>query len=121
MKDKKKILIVDDEPTVRLLVKRFLKEDYTVLEASNGIESVNITRTNKPDLIIMDIKMPQMDGISACNIIKKNIGTWEIPIVMLTGMKNELERKMSWELGADGYITKPFHKRDLLKVFNKLL
>ena len=70
--DRKKILIVDDEPSVRLLINEYLKDDYIVLEAQNGIEAIEVSFSQKPDLILMDIIMPQMNGISACNILKSS-------------------------------------------------
>jgi CheY-like chemotaxis protein len=115
-KDKKKILIVDDEPSVRQLVKRFLGNNYTVLEAKDGIEAITVVNTQKPDLILMDIMMPKMDGLAACNIIKSNRATNEIPVVMLTGVDHELNKKLSLELGASAYITKPFSLQDLQDV-----
>jgi len=112
--DKKKVLIVDDELYIRLLVSSVLDEDYTVLEASNGEEAVNITRTEKPDLILMDILMPKLDGYTACYAIKSDEATKAIPVVMLTVIGYELNKKLSQEMGADGYITKPFNLQELL-------
>ena len=68
----KKILIADDEPGIRELVRRVLSKDYVVVEAQNGVEAVNITHSQKPDLILLDIMMPEMDGLTACNTIKKD-------------------------------------------------
>jgi CheY-like chemotaxis protein len=98
-----------------------LKDDYTVLEAQNGIEAREIVFNQKPNLIIMDIKMPQMDGISACNIIKSNNVTRSIPMVMISGLDYEFHKKLSLERGADAYIAKPFSKQELLDVCSNLL
>jgi len=119
--DKKKILIADDEQSVRLLVKRLLSQNYIVLEASDGEEAIDIARRENPGLILMDIMMPKVDGYTACYQIKKDQATKAIPVVMLTGVGHELNKKLSFEVGAKGYITKPFSLQDLLDVIRPLL
>ena len=114
MEDKQKILIADDELYIRLLVKDILEPEFTVLEASNGEEAVNIARNEQPDLVLMDILMPKLDGYTACYAIKNNELTKDIPVVMLTGVGHELNRQLSQEMGATAYITKPFNPEDLL-------
>ncbi len=111
---RKTIAIVDDEKSVRALVKRFLEDRYIVLEASDGEEAVNLARTQKPDLILMDIMMPKVDGYVACSIIKTDQTTKEIPVVMLTAVNHELNVKFSQDMGASGYITKPFNVDEVL-------
>jgi two-component system alkaline phosphatase synthesis response regulator PhoP len=114
MENKQKILIADDELYIRLLVKDILEPEFTVLEASNGEEAVNITRNEQPNLVLMDILMPKLDGYTACYAIKNNELTKDIPVVMLTGVGHELNRQLSQEMGATAYITKPFNPEDLL-------
>jgi two-component system alkaline phosphatase synthesis response regulator PhoP len=114
MEDTQKILIADDELYIRLLVKDILEPEFNVLEASNGEEAVNSTYTEKPDLVLMDILMPKLDGYTACYAIKNNEQTKDIPVVMLTGVGHELNRQLSKEMGATAYITKPFNPEDLL-------
>ena len=114
MSDKQKILVADDELYIRLLVKDILEQEFTVLEASNGEEAVSIARTEQPDLVLMDILMPKLDGYTACFAIKNNEHTKDIPVVMLTGVGHELNRQLSQEMGATAYITKPFNPEDLL-------
>ena len=114
MSDKQKILVADDELYIRLLVKDILEPEFTVLEASNGEEAVNVAYTEQPDLILMDILMPKLDGYTACYAIKNNELTKDIPVVMLTGVGHELNRQLSQEMGATAYITKPFNPEDLL-------
>jgi two-component system alkaline phosphatase synthesis response regulator PhoP len=114
MEEKQKILVADDELYIRLLVKDILEPEFTVLEASNGEEAVNITYTEQPDLVLMDILMPKLDGYTACYAIKNNEQTKGIPVVMLTGVGHELNRQLSQEMGAAAYITKPFNPEDLL-------
>ncbi len=118
---KKKILIADDEVYIRLLVRSILGKDYTVLEASNGEEAVDTARTQKPDLILMDIMMPKLDGVGACNIIKSDPIIGAIPVVMLTARADKLDQKYAKDMGADGYITKPFSSSGLRDTVNRLL
>jgi len=117
--DKKKVLIVDDEMYIRQLVNNALGRDYTVLEASDGEEAIYIIRTQKPDLILMDVLMPNLDGYTACYEIKKDEATRAIPVVMLTGIGHELNKKLAQKMGADGYITKPFNLQDLLETVKR--
>ena len=111
--DKKKVLIVDDEMLIRQLLTSALDGDYTVLVASDGEEAINITRQLKPDLILMDILMPKVDGFTALSEIKRDEATRAIPVIMITGIGHELNKKLSEQFGADGYITKPFDLQEL--------
>jgi len=119
--DKQKILIADDEANIRLLVSSMLGKDYIVLGASDGKEAVDIARTQKPDLVLMDIMMPNVDGYTACYTIKQDPVTKAIPVVMLTAIGHELNVKLSQEMGADGYITKPFSIDELLHEVKRVL
>lgn len=122
MSGPKTILIADDEETVRSLVKRLLGKTYKVLEADNGEEAVKVAVNQKPDLILMDILMPKMDGLTACYAIKRNQATKEIPVVMLTAVDYELNRKLSQDvMGAQDYITKPFNSEALMSMIAKSL
>jgi CheY-like chemotaxis protein len=112
--DKRKILVVDDEPNVRQLVRRMLNRKFIVLEAEDGRQAIDIACTQKPDLILMDIKMPKMDGYTSCYVIKQDPTTTSIPVLMLTAIDQRLNVKFSQQIGADGYITKPFTSRALL-------
>jgi CheY-like chemotaxis protein len=117
-----KILIADDEETVRSLVKRLLGKTYKVIEADNGEEAVKVAVNQKPDLILMDILMPHMDGLTACYAIKRNQATKEIPVIMLTAVDYDLNRKLSQDvMGAQGYITKPFNSEALMTMIAKFL
>jgi len=119
--DKKKILIADDETGIRLTLGRILDKDYVVLEATNGEEAVEIAKVQKPDLILMDLIMPKMDGYAACSQIKADEATKGIPVVILTAIGNELNKKFATEMGAEGYITKPFNIQELTDVITPLL
>jgi len=119
--EKKKVLIVDDEENVRLLVHNILGKENVVLEANDGEAAVQMARSQEPDFILMDIMMPNMDGYTACHAIKKDPVTKAIPVVMLTALGQELNVKLSQEMGADGYITKPFSSKMLLDTVNHFL
>jgi len=119
--DKQKILIADDEQMVRLIVSRMLGEEYTVLEAADGEEAVDIAKGQQPALILMDLMMPRLDGYAACLRIKSDQTTKGIPVVMLTAIDHELNKKFAQEMGADGYITKPFTRESLLEETRRLI
>lgn len=119
--EKPKILVADDEPGVRLTVRRMLEKDFAILEAVNGEEAVDIVQREKPSIILMDLMMPGMDGYTACCRIRANPATKTIPVVILTAVGHELNKKFAQELGANAYITKPFQLNDLEETINKLL
>lgn len=118
--DKQKILIVDDEPGIRLIVSRILEEEYIVLEAADGEEAIEIAKGEQPALILMDLMMPKMDGYASCSRIKADQATKRIPVIILTGVGHELNKKFAEEMGADGYITKPFTRESLLEGMRQL-
>ncbi len=118
----KVILIVEDNPDSLRLTRRLLQiSGYTTIEATDGKQGVELAKTRRPDLILMDIMMPEMDGYTACDAIKTDKATSEIPVVMLTAMGYELNKKLAEKLGADGYITKPINREELLDVINQFL
>ena len=112
VKDAKTILIVDDEqPIVDILVYNLTKEGYNTIEASDGMTAVDIALEKKPDLILLDIMLPKLDGLSVCKRIKNSLN---VPIIMLTAKDSEIDKILGLELGADDYITKPFSVRELV-------
>jgi CheY-like chemotaxis protein len=120
--NKKKVLIVDDEPGIRQLVSKILSRDYTVLEAKDGEEAINMVHVQKPCIVIMDMMMPKMDGLTACYTIKKDPTTNDIPVIMLTAIDQELNQRLSTTvMGADKYMTKPFAPQDLLNTITQVL
>jgi putative two-component system response regulator len=119
--DPKRILVVDDDPVDRIFMRKILSKNYIVTEASNGEEAMDLARSEKPALILMDIMMPKIDGYSACHMIKSNPLTAEIPILILTGLKYELNIKLAHEMGAAGYLTKPINQQELLNRIGQLL
>jgi len=120
--NRKRVLVVDDEKGVRRLVCQILRHDYTILEAQDGEEAVNMAHSQEPDLIIMDMMMPKMDGLTACYAIRKDPATKSIPVVMLTAIDQELNKKLSTTvMGASKYMTKPFNAQELLETIKQLL
>ncbi len=110
--NKKTILIVDDEQTiVDILVYNLNKEGYKTLEANDGVKAVEIALDKKPDLILLDIMLPRMDGLTVCKKIRTK---YNMPILMLTAKDEEIDKILGLELGADDYITKPFSVRELM-------
>ncbi len=112
--EKRKVIIADDEPSIRALVSSVLGGDYTVLEASDGEEALDIARSQKPDLVLMDIMMPKLDGIGTCWLLKSDIYTKAIPVIMVSILSDQLDQDYSKEMGADDYLTKPFSVQALL-------
>ena len=118
---KKKVLIVDDEPNVRRLSRKILNNTFDVVEAEDGRQAIEIAVTQQPDVILMDMMMPKMDGLSACHAIKKDPTTKSIPVIMVTAIGFELNIKLSQQMGASGYVTKPFSSQDLLDKIGEVL
>ena len=117
----KRILVVDDELEDRTLLRKILSKKYIVIEASNGEEALDLARSEKPALILMDVMMPNIDGYCACYMIKRDPLTAEIPVVMLTGLKSELNIRLADEIGAAGYLTKPVYPQELLDRIGQFL
>lgn len=109
-----RILVVDDELPIRELVRFNLeKAGYTVSEADNGCDAVKMAQ-EKPDLIVLDLMLPEMDGLEVCRQIKGTRQTSGIPVIMLTARDDEFDKVVGLELGADDYMTKPFSPRELV-------
>lgn len=108
----KTVLVVDDELAIVELLKHHLTlEGYNVLEANDGISAVEIATEKRPDLILLDIMLPKLDGLSVCKRIKN---TYNVPILMITAKDTEIDKILGLELGADDYVTKPFSTRELM-------
>jgi DNA-binding response OmpR family regulator len=115
----KKILVVDDEPTLVATLKYNLeREGYHVVTAGDGETGLSAARANRPDLILLDLLLPAMDGLEICRILRREMTT---PILMLTAKTDEIDKVVGLELGADDYVTKPFSMRELLARVRALL
>ncbi len=118
----KKILLVDDEPSMIKLVGRRLEEaGYQVLPAIDGQEAVDKARAERPDLIVLDVMLPKINGYSVCAILKTDARYAQIPIVMLTAKAQQKDEALGRTAGADVYIRKPFKSQELLDAIAQLL
>ncbi len=109
------VLIVDDEPdAVELLEFNLRKAGYDVSTAVDGNAALERARTLQPDLILLDLMIPEVDGMEVCKLIRRNPATSGIPVIMLTAKAGEIDRVVGLELGADDYVTKPYSPRELL-------
>ncbi|MGN7783832.1 hybrid sensor histidine kinase/response regulator transcription factor [Niabella sp. 22666] len=117
---KKAIVVVDDDEEMRNYVASVFGEEFVVYKASNGKEALKLVASKKPDLVISDISMPEMDGITLCSTIKADINTSHIPVILLTAHTSQEIELKGTEEGADQYVTKPFNKELLLAKVNGL-
>jgi DNA-binding response OmpR family regulator len=117
-----RILVVDDEPEAVELVEFNLKKaGFNVITAADGSQALKKARSAQPDLIVLDLMMPEIDGLEVCKILRRDPATARIPIIMLTAKAAEVDRIVGLELGADDYVTKPFSPRELVLRVNKVL
>lgn len=122
MEEKKRILIIDDEPDlVKMIEVRLKQSGREVLIAQDGQEGLAIARRERPDLILLDLMLPKMDGYKVCRMLKFDKKYKNIPIVMLTARGQEADRALALEAGADAYITKPYQHDVVLAKIAELL
>jgi two-component system response regulator VicR len=118
----KTILIVEDDPKSMTLTKDLLKiSGYETIQAFDGQQGVAMAKSAHPDLILMDIMMPKMDGYAACSAIKADKSTSKIPVIMLTAVGYDLNKKLAKQFGAQGHLTKPYSRKDLMDAIGPLL
>jgi len=119
---KLKILVVDDEPDALEVLGFKLKEaGYLPIFAKDGARALTVARDERPALIVLDVMLPEIDGLEVCKLLRRDPGTAAIPILMLTARAAEMDRVLGLELGADDYVTKPFSPRELVLRIKKLL
>ncbi|MEA3221877.1 MAG: response regulator, partial [Thermodesulfobacteriota bacterium] len=112
---KKKILVVDDEKDIVELIKfNLIREGFEMITSYNGEDALKLVKGKSPDLIILDLMLPGMDGLEVCRILKRNSSTFSIPIIMLTAKGEETDIVTGLELGADDYIPKPFSIKEII-------
>ena len=119
---KGKILVVDDEIyIVHILDFSLGMEGYEVVTALDGEQALERVASEKPDLIVLDIMMPKLDGYEVCRAVKSNPATKNVPVILLSAKGRNVDQKMGFDVGADDYITKPFSPRKLVERINQLL
>jgi two-component system alkaline phosphatase synthesis response regulator PhoP len=119
---KKKILVVDDEKDLTALVSLHMKmAGFEVLTASNGEKALDLSREEKPDLIILDLMLPKIDGWQVCERLRQDAVTKDIPVIMLTARAQIEDKLKGFEAGADDYVTKPFSPRELVARVKRVL
>ena len=117
-----KILIVDDDSGIRMLLSKFLeREGFEILIAEDGLKGVDEAKANQPDLIILDVIMPRMDGLTAARLIKFYKPLQDVPIIFLTAKDAEKDIELAEEVNAEVYITKPFDVHQVIKVVKEIL
>lgn len=117
-----RILVVDDDERIRRMVTDMLiSRGYQVIVARDGAEGVSRAVVEKPDVVLMDLFMPKMDGYAALSALKKDPGVKGIPVVMLTAIGHELNKKLAEEMGSSGYLTKPFTSNDLVQAISSFV
>lgn len=119
---KGKILVVDDEIyIVHILDFSLGMEGYEVVTALDGEQALHKVKSDKPDLVVLDIMMPKLDGYETCKILKTDPETKNIPVILLSAKGRNIDQKMGFQVGADDYITKPFSPRKLVERINMIL
>ena len=105
----KTVLVADDEPTIRALVNAILEDsDVLTLEAADGAEALAMAHSHRPDLVLLDVVMPRMDGFTVCQRMKAESSTAHTPVLMLTALAQDSDRQRAFRAGADGVVQKPF-------------
>ena len=116
------VLLVDDSPTIRQITSKLLEsQGLKVLIASDGIEAIELLEAKKPDLVILDIIMPRMNGYDVCRWLKSNPKTQHIPVIFWTVKSENIDRYWGMKQGGDAYITKPLRAAELIEAIRKLL
>ncbi len=114
-----KVLVVEDEPAlIDTLEYNLAKQGYTVLKAADGVKALEVARREHPDLVVLDVMLPMLDGFEVCRILRQEMNT---PILMLTARADEVDKVVGLEVGADDYLTKPFSLRELMARVKALL
>jgi DNA-binding response OmpR family regulator len=117
-----RVLVVEDDPDIAELVARYLeKAGYTATRVSSGRDALDAVRAKAPDLIVLDVMLPHVDGLEVCRLLRANDHTASIPIIMLTARAEESERIVGLEMGADDYLAKPFSPNELVARVRALL
>ena len=112
---KKRILVVEDQADLlELLREHFREEGFAIATATNGVDAIRKARSLNPDLIVLDVVLPELDGFAVCEVLRKDAGTATVPIIMVTGLPGQLTRCAGMESGATDFVTKPVSPHDLV-------
>jgi len=116
------LLLVDDDPEILTLLQALFKDElFDIFTAPEGASALGLIRNQKPDLIVLDVRMPGLSGLEICRFLKADKNTREIPIIILSARSDEFDRALGLEFGADDYVTKPFNSQELiLRIHNVL-
>ncbi len=116
------LLLVDDDPEILTLLQAKLKDEpFEIFTATEGESALNTVRTQKPDLVVLDVNLPGLSGLEICRSLKADKNTRGIPIIMLSARSDEIDRVLGLEFGADDYVTKPFNTQELILRINNVL
>ncbi len=120
--NRRSLLLVDDDPEILTLLRaKLADEPFELLTAVEGESALNIVRTQKPDLVVLDVNLPGLSGLEVCRSLRADKDTRDIPIIILSGRSDQIDRVLGLEFGADDYVTKPFNPRELiLRIHNVL-
>jgi CheY-like chemotaxis protein len=118
---RRRVLVVDDDPVVRRIVLELLNSRYSVITASTGVQLPELLKKHQPDLVILDVMLPWVNGFELCRILKTNSTGQDIPVLFLTGCKEKEDLLTGKEVGASAYLTKPFYAKDLYREVDRLL
>jgi DNA-binding response OmpR family regulator len=119
--ERPKILVVDDDPVVRRIILELLNNRYTVILASTGVQLPDLLQRHRPNLVILDVMLPWVNGFELCRIIKTHEQGQETPVLFLTSCKEKEDLMTGREVGGAAYLTKPFYAKDLYKEVERLL
>lgn len=120
-RERRKILVVDDDPVVRRILLELLNTHYTVVLASTGVQLPELLQRHQPHLVILDVMLPWVNGFELCRIIKSQPHAERLPVLFLTSCKEKEDILMGQEVGASGYLTKPFYAKELYREVDRLL
>jgi PleD family two-component response regulator len=105
--DKIKILVVDDQPVNIQIIHQMLNADYQIFMATSGAQAISLCQSNPPDLILLDVVMPELDGVATCRLLKQQPELAHIPVLFVTGMQSQEEEVVCWEAGGADFVLKP--------------
>lgn len=118
---RRRILVVDDDPVVRRILLELLNKNYSVILASTGVQLPDLIQKHTPDLVILDVMLPWVNGFELCRVIKSHPQGEKLPVLFLTGCKEKEDLMTGKEVGASGYLTKPFYAKNLYREVERLL